>query len=104
MYLLEPKVCQYILVVETKEICYFLTKVDENGLYDPKEELGTTEHYKNKFESEISFKSKESKQKTFFDTKSSLDETTHQPKKNSEQLEIINEEVGLDNHIPDGDE
>lgn len=97
LYLLEPKTCQYILVVESQVICQLLTKVDEYGLYEPKEEIGFSKaDYKNGYKPY-----KDENQKTYQE-----EDKSHEKKKEdvNKVTLLINNGDELDNHIPDGDE
>lgn len=97
LYLQEPRVCQYVLVVETKVICQLLTKVDENGLYEPQEEIGFSKaSYKNGYQSN---------QKVEVDEPILKKEKKLKLVENNQRLpDVINDDVELDNHIPDGDD
>lgn len=86
------------MVVESKEICQLLTKIDENGLYHPYEEIGFSKaSYKNGYQPY----NNENKEEA---AKLNSEEKAQSIEKSSKVQEVVNEEGVLDNHIPDGDD
>ncbi|KAK6636161.1 hypothetical protein RUM43_009813 [Polyplax serrata] len=114
IYLLEPKVCQYILVVESKKICHLLTKIDENGLYEPKEEIGFSKaSYKNGYQPYMEHETSTPQPAAVFvvedeDEAIVVEEEVsgkvQPPEDKTKTDDTMSEEEILDNHIPDGDE
>ncbi|KAL0267438.1 UNVERIFIED_CONTAM: hypothetical protein PYX00_009710 [Menopon gallinae] len=95
LYLIEPKTCQYILVVESQLICHIITKVDKYGLYDNGDEIGFSRaDYKNGYKPY-----KEDERITVVEGKGK------EKKKDDLKVNVfLQEGDDLDNHIPDGDE